>query len=280
MSDENQHMAKTASHESEEELFRRWDLPDVTITPLHEQERALNIRREGVVVDEPEEMPETLTMTAEALEEIRQAAYEEGFEQGHKDGFAKGHPEGVDAGHKEGLEQGLLEGREQGLAQGEAEIAEKAASLEALMRALHEPQQQIDDQVERELIGLTAQLAQAVLHHELQTNQQIILNTLREALGLLPFQQQTIRVQLNPSDLELVQQLYSDDQIEQRGWLLEAEPTLAIGDLRLLTEKSDVTVTMQERQQKVMQQFLAQLKPETKSESKPSELPDEPVAES
>lgn len=267
----------TPANETESELFRRWDLPDVTVEPVNEKELALNLAEQPQPEDVEEEQAQSLTMTAEALEEIRQAAYQEGFEQGREEGFAKGQKEGLDAGFQEGKSQGVDAGREEGLAQGQAEIEERASSLEALMRALHEPQRQLDSQVEHQLVELTAQLAQAVIHHELETNAAVLLNTLREAMDLLPFQQQSIRVQLNPSDLELVQQTYSDDQIEQRGWRLEAEPSLAIGDLRLLTEQSDVSINMQERQQKVTQRFLAQLnqlKQESSESPRPTSQPD------
>ncbi len=284
------------ANESEEEFFRRWDLPDVTQISNSEREKALQLRQQQddlLQESEPEEPPESYTMTAEALEEIRQAAYEEGFEQGQQEGYQKGHPEGLAAGHQEGLDKGLEEGRQQGLAQGQAEIAEQCARLDALMRGLHEPQQQLDQQVEYQLVELTGQLAKAVIQHELATNSQVILNTLREAVRLLPFHQQQARVQLNPSDLELIQQNYSDEQIKQRGWQLEAEPSLPIGDLRLLTESSDVTVDMEERTQRVMQQFLAQLQrfqqphePEVANQSAAEATPpsnpeasDEPTAE-
>lgn len=277
----------TPAKESEQELFKRWDLPDVTVEEIEERELALKLSHAPQPVQVEEEAPQSLTMTAEALEEIRQAAYEEGFEQGRQEGFTKGKEEGLEAGYAEGKEQGSQAGHQEGLAQGQAIIDEKAASLDALMRALHEPQQQIDVQVEQQLVELTAQLAQAVIQQELQTNSAIILQTLREAVDLLPFQQQNIRVQLNPSDLEVVQQTYSDDQIEQRGWRLEAEPTLAVGDLRLLTEQSDVTVSMQERVNKVTHSFLAQLN-QLKAPQASSELPgsapvigesDEPASE-
>ena len=245
--------------ETESELYRRWDLPDVTVESLEERELALNIRHKPEPQEIEEEQAQSLTMTAEVLEEIRQSAYQEGLEQGHQEGFSKGKEEGLEAGFKEGKAQGVDAGHQEGLARGQAEIEERATRLDALMRLLHEPQQQIDSQVEQELVELTEQLARAVVHHELQTNPAILLQTLKEAIDLLPFQQQTVRIQLNPADQDLIQQTYSDDQIEQRGWRLEAEPALAMGDLRLLTEQSDISIHMQQRMNKVSQQFLAQL---------------------
>lgn len=251
---------RVPKEESEKELFQRWNIPDMTDHPVHEQDVALNIAApETEIQTRVEDENEAPALTAEALEAIRQAAYEEGFEQGRQEGMEQGHKEGLESGQKEGRTQGLEEGRQEGLAQGAAEIEERAASLDALMKALYQPQQQINQQVEQQLVELTSQLAQAVTHHELKTNRDIILSTLKEAVDLLPFQQQRVRVQLNPSDLELVQELYSDEQIKQRGWFLEAEPALPIGDLRLLTEQSDVSIQMEERLQRVTQLFLSQL---------------------
>ena len=268
---------KTPRAESEQELFDRWDLPNVSkpnnkprtnayLTPQSQQ-------------PEQEEQVEVPALTAEALEEIRQAAYEEGLEQGLKEGREQGHAEGFASGIEDGKKQGFEEGRAQGLEQGAAEIEEKSQSLAQIIEALNHPQLQIDNQVEKELVELTTQISKAIVNHELKTNPQIILNSLKQAVDLLPFAKQTVRLQLNPSDLNLLQEVYSPDQIDQRGWLLEAEPTLPIGDLRLLTENSDVTINMQERQDQVCQIYLAQLNHNLKPEIKPQTVLQEPQIE-
>ena len=260
--------------ESESELLKRWDIPDVNVNKMDNKSNAYNVmpffhqaHEQELPIEEPVQ-----AMTAEVLEQIRQAAYDEGMEQGRADGFEQGLQQGIEVGTQQGHQQGLESGRNEGLAQGAAEIAEKATSLDAMMRALYEPQATIDSEVEQQLIQLVSQLARAVVQHELQTNSELILQTLRQAVELLPFQKQTVRVQLNPSDLSLIQEIYSDDQIQQRGWLLEAESTLKIGDLRLLTEQSDITITMQERMAKVERLFLEQIQQFAQQKQSPSSI--------
>ncbi|MCM2678966.1 flagellar assembly protein FliH [Echinimonas agarilytica] len=264
--------SKPAFDETEAELLERWAIPDVTLESSSQRSNALNVQPHASVVDAEtteEEHEEPVAMTAELLEEIRQSAYEEGFEEGKKDGFEAGHAEGLEQGKAQGHTEGCEAGYQEALVKGQAEVEERTTSLEALMRALHEPQQQIDQDVEAQLVNLVTQLSESVVQHELVTNGRVILHTLRQAVELLPFQQQRVRVQLNPSDLSLIHDAYSDEQIKQRGWMLEAEPDLAIGDVRLLTEHSDVTIDMKERQQRVNELFLSQLNHHLKATSQP-----------
>ncbi|MBD1389861.1 flagellar assembly protein FliH [Neiella sp. HB171785] len=279
---ESQHQQSTTpQQETEAELAARWDLPDVT---LEEQvvANAMNVRFERTKADDQDEqlVEEAPVLTAEALEEIRAAAREEGFAEGKQEGFIKGHQQGSEAGHAEGLTQGLEEGRQQGLAQGQAEVEERLQHFDALMRGLYQPQQQIDQMVERELVQLVTAVAQAVTRHELSCNSQLILNTLKQGAELLPFQQQRVRVQLHPDDMEVVQNSYSDEQIQQRGWLLEPEAGLNRGDVRMMTEQSDVVIDMEQRLAIVSELFLAQLQqleqpqqPVVSSQSSPTEAP-------
>ncbi|GGA78077.1 flagellar assembly protein FliH [Neiella marina] len=260
MTEPDEQQSITPSQESEAELLARWDLPDVTV----EEEvvsNAMNVSFSRTKADQQNEqlVEEAPVLTAEALEEIRAAAREEGFAEGKQEGFIKGHQQGTESGHAEGLSQGLEEGRQQGLAQGQAEIEERLQHFDALMRGLYQPQQQLDLQVERELVQLVTAVAQAVTRHELNTNPQLILNTLKQGAELLPFQQQRVRVQLHPADMEVVQNSYSDEQIQQRGWLLEPEAGLNRGDVRMMTDQSDVSIDMEQRLAKVSDVFLAQL---------------------
>ncbi|MBW8190804.1 flagellar assembly protein FliH [Neiella marina] len=260
MTNPEDHKVVTPSNETEAELMARWNLPDVTV----EQEdvgNAMNLTlgAETADVEQEDVVDEAPMLTAEALEEIRAAAREEGFAEGKQEGFIKGHQQGVESGHAEGLEKGIQEGHQQGLATGQAEVDERLQQFDALMRGLHVPQQQIDQLVERELVQLVTAVAQAVTRHELTSDPALILNTLKQAADLLPFQQQRVRVQLHPEDMEQVQRSYSDEQIQQRGWLLEPEAGLNRGDVRMLTEHSDVTIDMEQRLAKVSDIFLAQL---------------------
>ena len=77
-----------------------------------------------------EEILAPIPLTAEEIDEIRQAASEEGFNQGKEEGFAKGYEEGMTKGLAEGKTQGVEEGKEEGLTQGKEAIEQLSAYLE------------------------------------------------------------------------------------------------------------------------------------------------------
>ncbi|MFQ3264898.1 MAG: flagellar assembly protein FliH, partial [Colwellia sp.] len=90
---------------SQEEATDVWSLPDVQNKPSvqdNEKTNALGIKNNWVYEPpEPEEIePEPLT--AQDIEEIRQAASDEGFGQGKEEGFTKGYEEGKVQGIEEG----------------------------------------------------------------------------------------------------------------------------------------------------------------------------------
>lgn len=115
----------------------------------------------------PEPVP---TLTAEDLEAIRQAAWEEGMQEGREAGFAKGLEEGKLEGLQQGHTAGLEQGREEGLAQGRAEMEQAQAHWAQLATNLATPLSELDDQVETQLVSLAMQLARALIRHEAETS--------------------------------------------------------------------------------------------------------------
>ncbi|HBN87799.1 MAG TPA: flagellar biosynthesis protein, partial [Rheinheimera sp.] len=68
-------------------------------------------------------------LTADDIEQIRQAAYDEGFAEGKDEGFSKGYGEGREQGQQDGFTQGQAEGKKQGLADGQEELNNKLTQL-------------------------------------------------------------------------------------------------------------------------------------------------------
>ncbi len=66
------------------------------------------------------------------IEQIRQAAFDEGFAQGKEEGFSKGYEEGREQGTADGLAHGQAEGKKLGLEQATEEIEQKKLELSRL----------------------------------------------------------------------------------------------------------------------------------------------------
>ncbi|MCB1760776.1 MAG: flagellar assembly protein FliH [Gammaproteobacteria bacterium] len=179
-------------------------------------------RREERVEPEDANAP----LTAEQLEQLQKAAYDEGFEQGKKEGFEYGHKEA--------------------LSEGRASMVEIAESFERLMQSLETPLQNLDDQVERELIELVISMVRQLVRREVRTDPEQIIGIVREALSILPVASRGIRVVLHPEDAVLIRKVYELSEHEL-SWKIIEDPVLARGGCRVLTDTSQVDATLESR---------------------------------
>ncbi len=239
----------------------KWDLPNYGEVEELPRETAMNYDPtwqppEPEVEEEADNTPPPLT--AADLDTIRESAYEEGFEEGKQNGYQVGHESGEAEGLAQGIEKGQAQGLAQGLEEGQAQIQTQAAQLAALAEQLATPMKQVDEQVEQEMVKLVMQLATELFQVELQTNPQIILKTLREAIASLPINGRKTTLQLNPEDLALVEEAYGKENIADRSWVLIAEPALQRGDVVVQAEDSQVDFIMANRVKELLHNFLGQ----------------------
>lgn len=245
-----------------EELLRAWQTLDLTeeaeLKPG--QTNALNLRRPPVAkVAQPEEAtPEYKPLTAEDMEQIRQAAYDEGFAEGKEEGFGKGYAEGRQQGLADGTAQGLAEGKKLGLSQAQQEIDNKLHQLTELLSQLQQPLSGLDQQVASGITELALAMAKAVIGVEVTTNPQVILQAVQEATSALPLQTEQMRIKLHPDDLAILQQYYSAEELQQRHWQLRAEPTIERGGCLVESEKSGVDRSLTQRVNTSLEHFLHQ----------------------
>ncbi len=206
---------------------------------------------------EDEEQEEQLQpLTAEEIEEIRQAAYEEGILQGHNDGFEKGHVEGMEKGYADGLEKGKEEGFESGLEQGREAVEQMAARWQSMMAQLNAPLKEVDIEAEQQLVELAVMLAEAVVGVEVKTNREAIFNTLNESVKALPIADGTCEIRVHPDDLELIKQHYSDEQLLENGWQVKSDPTIEIGGCLVESRTSSIDQRLKTRLNNTLERFL------------------------
>eukprot|EP00095_Tigriopus_kingsejongensis_P006265 snap_masked-scaffold647_size119995-processed-gene-0.10 protein:Tk06265 transcript:snap_masked-scaffold647_size119995-processed-gene-0.10-mRNA-1 annotation:"atp synthase" len=171
--------------EEQDNALERWSIPSYGGAAAAPKDTALNYDpswEPPEPADEDQEPEIELTMlTADALEGIRQSAVEEGMEEGRVAGFDEGREAGFEEGKTAGFEEGKEEGHQQGLTEGQQLIEERCQHLDAMIEKLAFPLVQIDHQVQQQVIEMVLYLAKAVIHTEVVTNPQMILNTLREA---------------------------------------------------------------------------------------------------
>lgn len=233
-----------------------WGLPDYAENQTA-KETALNYDPSWIPDFEEEEQQELRPLTQEELENIRQDAYQEGLfegkEAGFKQGYEKGKEEGRQAGHTEGLEAGKTEGLEQA----QQTVDQHIASFVELASQFSQPLTLMNAQVERQLVDMVLALAKEVVHIEVKTNPQIILDTVKQSVEALPIAGHSICLKLNPEDAELIRQAYGEEALKQRNWSMVNEPSLQRGDIQIEAGESSVSYLMEDRIRSVFQQFCS-----------------------
>jgi flagellar assembly protein FliH len=156
--------------------------------------------------------------TAEALQAVEAAAYEEGFARGQREGFA--------VGQKAALDQ--------------------AQRLRQLVDHLARPLAGLDEAMEHLLIDLAAAIAQRLLTQDLQARPERVLELVHTALAALPPQVRKLRIHAHPEDGALLrEQLFAPPQIDSLQVVDDRE--LQRGDCRLVTESTLVDGRLDQR---------------------------------
>lgn len=213
------------------EKIEQWKPPSVS---TKDGGSITDVSPEEIGLDE-EHVPDDPMVTAAQLEEITQAAHEEGFEQGRK--------EGQEFGHKEGLEAA----RE--------EVREKLETLEQILNSLEKPFERLDDQVENEVSSLLVVMVRQLIRREIKMDPKHIIGVVREALAALPVSSRNIKVLLNPEDAEIVREAYTVTDADQE-WSITEDPVLQRGGCKIVTENSIVDASLDSRLNAVIAPLL------------------------
>lgn len=222
--------------------YERWELP------------LLDARGNEVAQEEHRTVK---PLTAADIDEIREAAREDGHTEGLEAGRKAGFEEGRESGHKEGFEKGLMEGRdrgaEQGLAETRKEVDVKLDRLEHLLGELLIPIQRHQDELETALVNLTTVLARAVVFRELSLDSSHIVEVVRRAMASLPSTTENVRVHIHPDDFQWVSEVAG--KFEAATSIVEDASVLR-GGCKLETRHSLVDFTVEKRFQKAVQGML------------------------
>ena len=250
----------TKKHTSTPDNFEHelWDIPDIESEEIDETKtNALGFtnkcRYEPPEQNEEEELK---PLTAQEIEDIRQAAFNEGFAEGKEEGFTKGHEEGKVEGHQQGLAEGTEEGIKQGFEQGKEQVEILAKQWQELVQDLHAPMKKVEGNVEEQLLKLLVQLVESVTLQEAKTNPKILLAAISEGIKALPLQESQTKILLNPHDIKLVEAEFGQDHIIEQGWRLLPAPHVDIGSCQIENSTSNIDLTIKSRLKEVLDSFL------------------------
>ena len=244
---------------SDQQEHNVWSLPDVEkkLTQAQlEQTNALGKRTNWQSEVPQEEEVEVAPLTAEEIEEIRQAAHEEGFNQGKEEGFAKGYEEGKAQGLSEGTTQGIEQGTEQGLAQGKETIDTLTQQWQSLIEQLNKPLASVEKNVEEQLLHLVVQLTEAVVLQEAKINPDILMAAISTGIKTLPSNEAQTQIHLHPDDIKQVTEQFGEQHIIDSGWRLLPAPQLTPGSCQIENSTSSIDLQMKSRLKQVLEPFL------------------------
>ncbi|QDE31930.1 flagellar assembly protein FliH [Shewanella polaris] len=250
---------KKVLNADDEHEFHHWQLPDITQDRSQSPSNLFGKFSGSHTPDPVTESSQPMAPpTMAQIEEIRAAAEREGFEQGKQDGYQQG----LEQGRLEGLEQGHLEGftqgEQQGLETGQAKANELGEQLNHIINQFEQPLSILDDEIEAELLAMTLSLAKAVIGHELKTHPEHILSALRQGVDALPLKEQLVKIRLNQTDSEIVNQSFSAEQLQKNQWQIDIDPTLSNGDCMLHSVRSSVDLRVEQRINQVFSELDAQ----------------------
>lgn len=236
-----------------------WPIPDVAADVKIDDGKTNALGKSRTWRYEPPEeteIEEPTPLTAEEIEAIRQAAYEEGFNQGKEEGFTQGFEEGKSAGHKEGLLSGHEEGLNNGFAEGKETSDQQIAMMQQLIEQLHQPLANVEKNVEAQLLQLVVQLTQAVTSQEVKTNPDILMSALSLGIKALPANESQTQVLLNPEDINIVEQQFGSEYIAEQGWRILPAPQLPRGSCQIENSTSNIDLSIKSRLTEVLDSFL------------------------
>lgn len=174
--------------------------------------------------------PEDVVLhTAQQLDELEAAAYQDGFARGHGEGYAAG----------------------------VQEARAEAARLRDLVVHLARPLAQLDEDVERMLVAMTVEVARRLVQQELELDPMRVLGVVREAIAALNGAARELRVMAHPEDAKLLQEhLATPPDIAELRVI--ADPSLMRGDCRVVSESAQVDARLDTRQANLAQSLIGE----------------------
>lgn len=170
-------------------------------------------------------------VTAEAIEQIQKAAYQEAYDQGYD----------------EGIKQGLARAQEQ--------TEELTGLLKQSLTNLARPFEYLDREVEQQLVELAVSIARQIVRREIKTDPGQVIATVREAMLQLPVAGRKVYVYLHPEDLVLVKDKLSPSE-NDTYWQLLDDPTLNRGDCKVRTDSSFIDATVERKLASIVSNIL------------------------
>ena len=159
--------------------------------------------------------------------------------------------------YQEGLQLGITKGQEEGKKEALAQLVPLNKTLKNLIEGIENTQTAILKKQEKEILHLCIQMAQKIIHTEIQQNSQILLANLREGLQSVGRHKITA-IKLNPHDLDLIQNTHQDipqSILNLKEVDFKADPNLLPGGCLIQTDLGYVDASIENQFQELKKTF-------------------------
>lgn len=236
--------------------YERWELPHLeNPSPKESTGPAILVQKNTVVVTEEVDQDSLVyePLTASQLEEIRSAAYDEGFiqgeEEGHKKGyeggFSKGEVDGFEKGHAEGVAAGIEEGRQQAREAAKIQLEQIESILSNVVSEISHPLETSRQAAENLIYQAMIRMVENVCLHTMQQEGQAILkeqlNRVFDEIGEF---EGRIRMRLNPEDVSVLAELGVQERLALK---VEEDPSMVSGGFVLDSKSFHIDGRVEQR---------------------------------
>lgn len=165
--------------------------------------------------------------TAEALDQLQKAAYDEGFAEGLADGKNKAQKDN----------QLVLQ------------------KLTNILENLSNPLAELDEQVTRQIVRVSTMIAEHLVRREINWDPDAVLDLAREAVASINPQPREVVLRLHPEDAESLKRVLPAE--EGKTWQILADAGLDKGDLQVQADAVRVDARVATRVAALAKEFKA-----------------------
>lgn len=177
-----------------------------------------------------EQQPVAILPTVEQIEQIHQAAQQEGYAAGQEAGYEVGYK----AGYEAGREQAAL----------------AANRMQALLNGFQQALADADQAIGNDLLALALDLARQMVREALRVKPEIVFAVVRESIRNESAFSQPPQLYLHPDDAALVREHLNQ---ELNDCTVCVDPNLQRGDCRVKTGSGQVDATLATRWRRIGQ---------------------------
>lgn len=214
--------------------YQRWNIGSLDAKPVASDVQS-HVDNASTTADTPSTLPNH-TEAHVAQSQISSEEIERIHQEARANGYSLGYREGIEAG-------------QQAMA---TTVAETTAYFAELVGNLQKSLAHLDQHVADQVLSLALEVAAQVLRGAINTQPELLLPVIREALTALPLHHAHVVVRLNSADAKLIREQIGE-QLSQTGAQIVDDPEVSPGGCLLVAGASEVDATIETRWKRVLE---------------------------